>query len=438
MSTRLSPCFALLVSLATFGAAAVCAAQTEPLRNRDDGPDGQGPAVGGLGDGNEFELPDAADDWAEFDDLTNGISGFQLASVPNMIGDSIGGSCATVLFQGQVVGTVNHPILGCTRTKIAENNSPMPRDRVYFGYQHFHNAIENSVTGIIGGTDVEVTSIDKFLLGAERTFGEGRMSVQFQVPFSGELNRSLRADVGSFVTGPSAPEATTVEFGNISLAIKALLYENCCCGLKVSGGVLLEMPTAPNVRIRVLADPTPFLNPIDYRFLYENESYILSPFLAVLYAPNRRAFFQAFTQVENDVSGSDLFFRPIVNGVQQGQQEFNFTGQRILRVDIGGGVWLYRNPCAAHLTGVALLVEDHISSTLDDADVFNTPTPGLPGGSISLGNISNRVDINNLTVGIHSEFANLTSVSAAAIMPLRSGEEKPFDFEFQLQVNRFF
>jgi hypothetical protein len=369
------------------------------------------------------------------------------AGSPNMKGDSLGGGCGTVRFEGVVVSEVNHPFFGCSRQKIAENNSPMPRDRVYFTYQHFRNAIFNTVTDDDPDpdlTDAQDTDVDKYLLGVERTLWTDKLSVQLQIPFANQLDTDMLLD---FRTPPSAPGDTEVAFGNISVALKAVLLEDRCRRFLLSGGVMVELPTSSDVSIRAL-DITDFTDPLtgqdiprelDFRMLFHNDSVILSPFLGALYRPNSRYFFQGFWQLDTDVSGSDLDFDPTVTSagapVPTVDRTFHFSGQTLMRFDLGGGVWLYRNRCARGLSGVAMLLEVHHSTTLDDADIFTIDTPGLPGGTIDFGNVANRIDITNLTLGPTFEISNRGLVGVGCVLPLSEGDNKPFDFEFQLQID---
>jgi hypothetical protein len=362
-----------------------------------------------------------------------------------MKGDTVGGGCGTVRFEGVVVAEVNHPYFGCSRQKIAENNSPLPRSRVYVNYQHFHNAILNTITDddvTPAVTSTRDTHVDRFLFGIERTFWDDVVSVQVQVPYAQQLNDEMFLD---FVT-PSAPGDTQGMLGNVSVALKAILHRACCDRFLVSGGVLVEFPTASDVDLRAVDITDSEVAPgvfepreLDFRLLYHNDSLIVSPFLAAFYMPNERYFLQGFTQVDTDVNGSDLDFNPTVTSsgvpIATTNSSFHFSGQTFLRLDAGAGVWLYRNRCAPRISGVAMLVELHYSTTLDDADIYQIPTPGIANGTIDFGNVANRLDIVNLTFGPTFEVRNRGTVGLGAVVPLSDGDNKPFDFEVQAQVN---
>jgi hypothetical protein len=55
-----------------------------------------------------------------------------------------------------------------------------------------------------------------------------------------------------------------------------------------------------------------------------------------------------------------------------------------------------------------------------------------------VGNIRNRLDLLNLTVGATFVFRNQTTLATAFAFPLNSGDNRTFDWEFQLQLNYYF
>src|SRR5262249_22088966 len=74
-----------------------------------------------------------------------------LASVPNMFGD-LAGSNSTFIGEtgasGVTSGTFTLPVAGGGSRigKISENDSPIPRDRVFFSYNHYQNVFQISET----------------------------------------------------------------------------------------------------------------------------------------------------------------------------------------------------------------------------------------------------------------------------------------------------
>ncbi|MEZ6117707.1 MAG: hypothetical protein R3C28_14205 [Pirellulaceae bacterium] len=102
-------------------------------------------------------------------------SGATLASngVPSMIGDFFGGGYNYTVdgpFNGGTVTLAG----GDRRMKFSENNSPFPRDRIFFNYNHFHNAL----------TDPNGNSRDlnRYTFGVESTIFNDFNSVELRVP----------------------------------------------------------------------------------------------------------------------------------------------------------------------------------------------------------------------------------------------------------------
>jgi hypothetical protein len=89
------------------------------------------------------------------------------------------------------------------------------------------------------------------------------------------------------------------------------------------------------------------------------------------------------------------------------------------------------------------MVELHYTTTLEDARLTEVPlnvTLALdenPLQAITVGNQANRVDILNLASGLVTEFAGWT-VTNGAIVPLRTGTDRGFDFEYNLQAQKAF
>src|SRR5262249_923427 len=111
-----------------------------------------------------------------------------LASVPNMFGDLAGATStftaanfSSVSGTKLTTGTFSLPIAGGGSRigKISENDSPIPRDRVFFSYNHFQNVFQISETpqSPPGPTLLRQEPIDRYTLGFEKTFFDGWTSV---------------------------------------------------------------------------------------------------------------------------------------------------------------------------------------------------------------------------------------------------------------------
>ncbi len=117
---------------------------------------------------------------------------------------------------------------GDRRVKITENTSPIPQDRFFFNFNHFHHALDPS------DAPTEEIDLERYTLGLERTFFSGAASVEFRAPILDALNSDQNTAPGSDNEG--------VEFGNLTITPKALILSNCCW--KVSAGMGIVLPTA--------------------------------------------------------------------------------------------------------------------------------------------------------------------------------------------------
>ena len=113
---------------------------------------------------------------------------------------------------------------GSRRVKISEGNMASPVDRVYFQYNHFHNAI-NVFDG--GPGIYRNGSIDRFTFAFEKTFCRKEASIEVRLPLTngfesgslhfseesvsggqvGDLSAHLQASVVRERSGPHGPPA---------------------------------------------------------------------------------------------------------------------------------------------------------------------------------------------------------------------------------------
>jgi hypothetical protein len=271
----------------------------------------------------------------------------------------------------------------------------------------------------------------------------------------------------------------------MSVILKGLLYQTP--RFAFSGGLGLLIPTGRDANIHV----TDFLgNPLlniaelqrERTFGIANETFSLSPFLAVLTAPGERWFAQGFAQVDIPLNDSQINYSHRITRTAsrftvltaQGPGVVPLAGevlspdfyvtrdideQTLLHLDFGTGFWLVRNPNASWITGIAPTLEVHYTTTLCNANIVPLPKgasefqlvsggPGAPPGQVNValadyppptvGNLRNRVDILNMTVGTTVEIANCATLATGFAFPLRRESDRTFDWEFQVQLNYYF
>ena len=298
---------------------------------------------------------------------------------------------------------VNVPSPGCGfvgRVKLAENTSPMPRDRVFFNYSYFDN-VPLTQNGV---------NVDRFVPGFEKTFFQGAMSLEMRFPFASTLSNDIIADG---ITNDS-----DVLFGNMSAVWKSLIYANPWFAL--SGGLQVALPTAADTHV-LLSDGREVIE-------IENESVHLMPFFGALYTPNDRLFAQGFIQVDADANGNPISLRNFTTGNLDPAGRINDVN--FLYLDASLGYWLYRSCCPCDtLTGIAPMVELHYNASLQDTDVVSAP-------GFQVGNFDDNIDIVNLVLGSTFEFGRNTTVTAGYTTPL--SDDQDFDGELRLFLNHRF
>jgi hypothetical protein len=316
------------------------------------------------------------------------------AGMPDMIGDFFGngynyafvGPNATVAVAG-----------GDRRIKFSDNNSPFPRNRVFFNYNHFRNALTD-----VNGNDA---NLNRYTFGLERAFWDGLMSIEARGPFAGTLTTS--PELGGDTTG--------TEFGNVSLALKGLLYARGSSAL--AAGVAVVLPTGEDFSIEG--------DIVDN--VFRNEAVHLQPFVGMYFEPRPRMFTMLFGQLDFDTNGNDVTIAGITD---------NLTDQTLLFLDVSTGYWLYRNYQASCLRSIAPMVELHYSTTLEDQEygVFNSGQ--FSGRPIFVSDF--RRDILNITGGLFFELGRMSTLKVGAAAPLRDGTDAQFDTELGVQFTRLY
>ncbi|MBI3840007.1 MAG: hypothetical protein HY288_18960 [Planctomycetia bacterium] len=342
-----------------------------------------------------------------------GGAGSPTSSTPYMIGDFFssagqifvsGPSNPNALAKSQFIGTI--PNAGGTRrVKISENNSPIPRDRVFFAFNEFNNAAL-----LVQQNEPNLIDIQRYTPGFEKTFWDGQASIEFRSPLAYTQNSQV------FLQGNGPIKHT--QFGNISLALKFLLWREDNFALAAGTGI--NLPTAPDVQIFQFGQPLLTL---------KNQSVHLLPYVGVYWAPTDRAYVQSFLQIDVDTNGNTV---NVPNGGPAGV----LTEQTFLYADVSMGYWLYRNPEAHLLTGIIPILEFHYNTTLQNADRVVARTDPT---QFTLGNSFNRLDITNVTAGSHFRLGPLSFLTIAGVFPLKSREsDRQFDSEIVAQFNRLF
>lgn len=328
----------------------------------------------------------------------------------HMIGDYFGAG----YFLGDATGFATVSSAGGDRRfKAADNLNPLPQDRVFFNYHHFHNAVID-----VDGLE---RNVDRYTLGYERKFLADTMSLEVRVPIQSGLNSDQFSSLG--VPG-TAVERTSTDFGNISLTLKAYV---CDLGYwKVLSGLAMIFPTAEDAMVYSSSSNVTTL---------ENEAFHLQPYLGLSYAhPCDRFFTTVYGAVDFDTNGNTLStgYDDISDGLTM-TPIATVQDQTLLYIDWQMGYWLYQDfGHGGYLNGIAPILELHYTKALE------SPVDGLG----VMNNPFGEVELLNLTGGLAFNFRNQMTFVVYGAAPLKREEAQlfgrtvspVFDAEFGAQL----
>ncbi len=420
------------------------------------------------------------------------------AFAPNVIGDLLYGTRSVSFPYLRATGPVNVFTFGSTTVtnpSVAENNSPVPRDRAFFRFNYFN--IAQTVSGLGPNTTFTPSgigtaqpatknySVEMYTFGFEKTFLNQRASLELRVPFLTALSPHQVFSTGNiagpisgtdpngnplFLVAPTPDNtlgSSATQWGNINMILKgAAIKRDRFVG---SGGLAFLFPTGPDQEYRIIdytSTPTS-LNASGQRertIHINNSTWAMSPFVAFLAIPTDRLFTQGFLQVDvplnsSHITYSDRFtrgvfgFNPALTPLGPNLPPPIFQGrdivdQPLMHINWATGYWVMRDPNANWLNGLAPIFELHYTTTLRNANIVQLPGDGstdVVGGTTlvaepgpQVGNLQNRLDILNLTAGATALVANRATVTTGFVFPLRQGDDRLFNWEFQLQLNYYF
>lgn len=399
-----------------------------------------------------------------------------LASIPFMIGDTTAGTCVSFNTIGYLEADIAHPTFNCSRLNISENNRTLTTDRVYCSYRHFHNATPFAVYDLSDTLD-----IDRYTLGLERRFAGGLWSIELRQPIDYRLKSNTTTTLADLNGDPfdgaelvSLNDGRAAEFANLSVILKRMLVERR--RFAMSCGLGLTLPTAQDLtynatvdNVFLLADNAipPFVAQAfyDLEVRVDNRTVYLAPFLSWAHRPTDRFFHQGFLQIEvaanpqqvtleDNGSTAIVFQTPpafvalwTVDGVFGGEASVPLHAQTLMRLNLGCGCFLVDEPRNRYLKQLAALFEVHYTTPLQDAVLSDLPLEFIEvtgGGAVPndaadpvVGNLNSRIDIVNATLGGSAKIGK-TTITNGFTAPLTDSNNRGFDFEYNLQVQREF
>ena len=154
--------------------------------------------------------------------------------------------------------------------------------------------------------------------------------------------------------------------------------------------------------------------------------------------PTRASAHQAFIQVDVPTNPQGVVFSDV-----SGINTTELLEQTLLYVDYQFAYDLYNIGRFVRQSGCGIrrvsgLAEVHYTTSLEDADVVLSGTPSNPLFEIT--GAGNRIDVVNLTLGMHGEFLGGSQLRLGTVMPISGNDfdDRFYDFEFQAQLNILF
>jgi hypothetical protein len=275
-------------------------------------------------------------------------------AAPFMIGDLLYATRSINYGFARITGNSAATGLGSTsifNAAVAENNSPVPYDRVYFRYNFFHDSQE--ITGIANtpfgvnpalplnspsqvllyNSQTKLYNTNLYTFGGEKTFFDGQASIEVRLPITTTLSPSNAISVGSFAgyTSPATFDSNInrvfnvsptpgdtlgredTYFDNMLIVLKGVFYRSEDRKTLLSGGLAIGIPTAPDTRLSVVDfNGTAAFNVASGEerrdITIANSTWAVSPFIAGLWLPSDRIFTQGFLQVECPLNSSAITY----------------------------------------------------------------------------------------------------------------------------------
>jgi hypothetical protein len=296
-------------------------------------------------------------------------------------------------------------------TKLVENSSPIPRDRVYFNYSYFKGA---NITP--GRADV-----NRFTPGFEKTFFDQWTSIEIRTPFAGTLSNVQTVESGAC---GGLSEYRDIEFGNMSVIFKSFLMQRETWG--ISAGMQVLLPTAESVFVNGTNQNGQPLNLV----YVENQSVHTMPFVGAIWAPNDRWFNQFMLEMDVDSNGSPAYVNSTLDQSLSGKQ-LTSAGRVLyptfMYLSFSSGYWVYQGN-GPGLTGFSPIMEVHVNQAMYEFRPINAY-------GYSLGNDQGILSVTNGLVGCNFEWNRRSTVTFAYVTPLGGGLDRFFDGELRAFVN---
>jgi len=339
---------------------------------------------------------------------------------PSMIGGVFGAGAGSINFSNiphAQIARIQMPspaesILG--RQTIADDSSPLPRDRFFFDYDYVYNV----------PFDPAGEAVNRFTPGFEKTFFDGAFSAEVRVPFGTTLDNDLLVKSGHVVKGITRWNYRTGQddvLGNVTVGAKALLYRRPD-ELAISAGLFVTVPTANDLAVTGLLSP---LHAPSATLQVKNESVHIAPYVGSLWTPTARLFVQGFFQLDFDANGQDVVLENGPSSTDLGR----LRDQPFAFFDLGVGYWIN------HEEGVnwAAQVEVHYNASLQSPSTIN-----VSPAQINLGAADGNINLVDLVLGTNLQLHDNATFMIAYVFAVGAGGDEQFSREVRASFNWHF
>ena len=286
------------------------------------------------------------------------------------------------------------------RTKVATDNSPIPRDRIIADYDFVGRS-----TIVPGGID-----FNRFCFGFEKTFFDGVTSVEVRVPFASSVNGT---------TVGLTSEGSAAQLGNVAFNFKALLAGGEVYSL--ASGFGMSLPTAADTRLQF--GGTDLIRIV-------NQAIVCTPYVALGFTPTDRIFGQLWAGFNFDANGNPVRLNTGSGLGQIGKLNDPFG----IQIDGQLGFWLLHPATrkGSILTGLAPFAELHFNTMV-------TKTDAVQSGGIVIADFQGGYDESTITAGLVAQVQDNVNLSVGVSTPLRSSSNNRFgDYQLGFRLNWFF
>jgi hypothetical protein len=263
--------------------------------------------------------------------------------------------------------------------KMADNQSPLPLDRVFTTFYYYNNInVGGALAARAGISNVDVY---REFFGLEKTFLDRRASLGIRLPLN-----SITADMTR-----TGRDVSSTALGDLTVFGKCVLWGDPDRGEVLSLGLAVTPPTGPSGFAGAA-------------FARGRSPTYFQPFLGFL-KPFGRLYVQGFSgiNVPNDARVVTMFYN-----------------------DVGVGYYLYRSAREAPVvSAVVPAMEAHVNTPLNHRGGFSAVSD--PGATF---------DTVNLTFGLNAVLGQRTVLSAGFVQSVTG--PRPFNHEVILLLNFFY